>query len=95
MCERWTNGFLTIPAKNLGNERYHGHEHSHEAVLKDSKPDNLDPYKLPSTVQYHRALTLNHVNPLLGVLNIPLSPPQHFLIQVNGQTQPFGWIPLK
>ena len=34
--------------------------------------------------------TLNHVSPLLGVRRIPLSPPQHFLNQVNGQTQPLG-----
>lgn len=46
VCERWADGFLTVPAQKLGNERYHGHEHSDEAVLEDSEPDDLHPYQL-------------------------------------------------
>jgi hypothetical protein len=40
-------------------------------------------------------MILNHVNPLLGVLHGPLSPPQHFLNQLSGHTHGLGCIPLK
>ncbi len=72
VCERWTNGILTIPAKELGNERYHSHEHSHEAVLKDSKPDDLNPYELPPIIQHALA---THIEPCQSTSGGPQSSP--------------------
>lgn len=50
---------------------------------------NMDQHRRHSSAASD-VLTLNHVNPLLGVRHIPRSPPQHFLNQLSGNTQSLG-----
>ncbi|KAL8751882.1 MAG: hypothetical protein Q9199_006122 [Rusavskia elegans] len=59
---------------------YNGHEDPHEAVLEHAKSADL------------ANLTLNHVNPLRGILQ---RLPQHLASQLSGHTHGLGLILLK
>lgn len=89
--------FQAIIANRLCDDGYQGHENPDKTVLEYSQPDNLRPHVSSTFAKFSPLgiLTLNHVSPLLGVLNMPRSPPQHFLNQVKGQTQDLGLNPRK
>lgn len=86
-----------IVAHGLCDDGYQSHEDPDETVLEYSQPDNLRPHVSSyfTRLLTFGTFTLNHVSPLLGVLKIPRSPPQHFLNQLSGQTQGLGLKPRK
>ena len=76
-----------------------------KAGLSESKQYTFSTWVMTATIvmttlmrQYwntQNQITLNQVNPLLGVLSSPLSPPVHFRIQDTGQIQGIGVSVLK
>lgn len=42
MCKNWAQRLLAISIETLGNHSYNGHRNTNEAVLEDSRPDNLE-----------------------------------------------------
>lgn len=93
MRENRTIWRFTISSSELSENRRESHRNTDKAILKDTEPNNLlAAVSLKSwriwLANMRAGHTLNHVNPLLGVLSIPLSPPRHFLHQVRGHSQP-------
>lgn len=86
---------LAVQAEMLGHDRNDSHEHPQKTVLEDADPNDLHQNQPLFIGTQSTNLTLNQVNPLRGILQIPCSPPQHFCIQFNGQTHCFGLIPRK
>lgn len=81
MRKSWIQRFQTVFPSGLRHKRNHRHGDPYEAVLEDSKPNNLAHADVSAsnifTCRPEEPLTLNQVNPLLGVLHIPRLPPQH------------------
>lgn len=83
-------GLEAVSVEDLGRASNNSHEDSDEAVLEDGDPDDLGCQQRRSLQRIQ--LTLNQVSPLLGVLQMPLSPPQHFCSQPIGQIHFLGVI---
>lgn len=93
MCKHRVERFLTVSANSLGDKCYESHEDPHEAILENTKPDDLrNQLAGYSILACSFALTLNWVSPLLGVL---VQFPQHPLNHVTGNIQERGCFSLK
>lgn len=102
MRESRIQALLAISTIGFRDDRNDGHGDSRETILKNADPNDLETVSASDPRESRQSrpscivsLTLNQVNPLRGVLQQPLSPPQHLASQVNGQTQLFGLIARK
>jgi len=88
MRKDWADGGLAVKTKMLRDKSDNGHCNAEKAVLKDSKPDDLNQLVNLRSGTWS-LLTLNQVKPLRGVRQMPLSPQQHALNQPIGTGKKF------